>query len=150
MSFKESLSWVRMIINAKNGFRKSVRRKVLKHFLEEADNENNGYDPKTIKDIYDGITSSDFEYVGLMPNVAYIKENAEGADAEAIWVHPFGYPTLLYKHKSSPMFVIVNPLLRLNSSVVMEVPLNKYETFLQSGVKVKRPGKEDEAEGITG
>lgn len=69
---------------------------------------------------------SEFELIGVCPNIMYIKADGAKEDLNAIYVHPFGSPTLLYKHKKTCALVIAGPGIRFNDSVVREISFNQY------------------------
>lgn len=144
---REHLTWIEKLLSMTSKARKLVREKVIAALQEEIENENSGYDPQSIEQIVEALDSKHFEFVGFMPNVTYAKESGDKDEMRALFVHPFGYPTLLYKHKRSPVYVFVNPLLRFNGSVLHEIPYSEYKKFMDKGVE--RP-EEIELRGITG
>jgi len=52
-----------------------------------------------------------------------------------VFVHPYGTPPLIYKHKSLPVLITVGPGLRWNESILREIDDNSYT---------------DDVEGVTG
>jgi len=65
---------------------------------------------------------SKFELVGFSANLNYVKHDKRSGDVdedlECIFVHPWGSPKLLFKHKDLPVIIIVGEDLRLDESVL--------------------------------
>lgn len=72
------------------------------------------------------LNSSEYQLIGICPNIMYIKASGNEDELKAIWVHPFGTPVLLYKHKKTCALVIAGPGIRFNDSVVREIDVNRY------------------------
>lgn len=73
---------------------------------------------------------SKFELVGFSPNVQYVKASGSEDQMSALWVHPWGTPQLLYKHKRLPLLIIAGPGIRFNESVLAESRENESESTL--------------------
>lgn len=99
---KERAEWVKIIMDGLRYYRQFNHRKTdwLSDQLEN---------------------KADYELIGFVPNLSYIKHDAKDAGLlNAIFVHPWGVPSLLYKHKRLPIAVIVNPAMRLDDTVLNE------------------------------
>jgi len=77
---------------------------------------------KTNPKIHDLVTSSEFQLVGLCPNIIYLK--TKGDDNQYPWSHPFGAKTLLYAYKKGQCAILVGPMMRFNDSIVNQLPEN--------------------------
>jgi hypothetical protein len=68
---------------------------------------------------------SQVELIGFAANATYVKVDSEHKDElKAIYVHPWGMPTLMYKHKHLPIVFMVGPGVRFNESVLEEIDKN--------------------------
>ena len=65
-----------------------------------------------------------FELVGFSANLQYVKHDKRNGDVDddlsCIFVHPWGSPKLLFKHKKLPVIIIVGEDLKLDESVLDE------------------------------
>lgn len=87
---------------------------------------NSGIQEK-YSNLYSFLTlSPDIEFVGYAIGINYYKENGSEEDLMAQFEHPFGGPTLIYKAKKVPAYLITNPTIRFNGSYLKEVGQNKY------------------------
>jgi hypothetical protein len=126
MSVKQALSWVKEFMNSKALRRREWVRTIL--------NGIKSFNSKSGEPTSDGIEfaknlsdRSQFDLIGICPNVMYIKAEGPESDLKSIWVHAWGTPVLLYKHKKTCALVIAGPGIRLNDSVVREISYNKYK-----------------------
>lgn len=106
-----------------------VRRKIfaetlnsLKSFSAEGEGKA---DTSAGEELYALLRSGKFEVVGIAPSVMYAKIDGREKDLNALWVHPFGSPTLLLKHKRLPVLLMTNPGLRYNESMLSEMKFNE-------------------------
>ncbi len=67
---------------------------------------------------------SEFELIGFAVNACYAKVDGPKEMLDAFWVHPWGTPALMYKHKRLPMIVMVGPGIRFNESILQEVGMD--------------------------
>ena len=70
---------------------------------------------------------SRYELVGVVPKIEYLMvENRTGdpSHMQALHVHPFAGPVLAYFDKKCPRIILVAPGLRLDGSILQEVPGN--------------------------
>jgi hypothetical protein len=86
--------------------------------------------PKEAQNLADLLSDkSKFELIGFSANLHYIKDNLRKGDTdedlECVFVHPWGSPKLLFKHKDLPVLFIVGDDLRLDESVINEVDKNE-------------------------
>lgn len=69
-------------------------------------------------------SEKDFDFIGFCPEISYIKESGPNDQLEAIWEHPFGSPTLLYKVKGLPALIITGPDIDFNDSMRNKIKSN--------------------------
>lgn len=68
----------------------------------------------------------DVELIGFAANATYVKVDSTHKDElKAIYVHPWGLPTLMYKHKHLPIVFMVGPGVRFNESILEEDDKNR-------------------------
>jgi hypothetical protein len=73
------------------------------------------------------LTSGEYDFVGFGCNLFYVK--ADGT--KAMFVHPFGFPVLIYKHKHSCTLVMASNLIKYNEPIEgTEVSLDKWEKIV--------------------
>lgn len=63
------------------------------------------------------------ELGGFSPNIYYCRH--KGRDLKDTFIHKWGYPTLIYKHKRYPMTIQVNPGMRKDKMLLTEIPGNR-------------------------
>jgi len=133
---KEYLSWVGVMV------RTPVKKRMewVKLIFEGLRSYRPKNQPKDREAFYlsDALQDKDtWDLIGFSCNLQYIRADHEDKDMlEAVFVHPWGTPPLLLKHKRLPMFVIVGPGIRWNDTILRELEQN-------------RVGK-DELEGASG
>ena len=71
---------------------------------------------------------SKFELMGFAPNQAYIKHDGSAHELDALWIHPWGSPALVYKHRKLPILIIAGPSMRKDESILGEIPENPGES----------------------
>lgn len=59
----------------------------------------------------------DFEILGFALNHSYINVDPGYGDTKPLWIHPWGTPSLLLKHKRLPYFMVTGPSIRLDENV---------------------------------
>lgn len=64
------------------------------------------------------------ELGGFSPNLWYCKFQG-GKDLADTFIHKWGYPTLVYKHKKLPVTLQVNPGMRKDRMLLQEIPSNR-------------------------
>jgi len=58
--------------------------------------------------------------IGLGVNACYVRVNGDKELLNSLWVHAFGSPVLMLKHKKLPVIVLAGPGIRYNSSILQE------------------------------
>jgi len=111
------LPWVELILSlpAKD------RRKWVRQMLDGLRSyRSSGKKSKDSEWLSDWVGGKDFELIGFAPNIQYVKVDGTAEELKALWVHPWGSPVLVYKHKKLPMVTLVGPSIRLDESVMVE------------------------------
>lgn len=93
-------------------------------------------DPKAIKKTADDLAalvktifSKDFEIIGFVPNINYIRVHGSKSFLNAWWVHPFSSPTLAVKHKKLPVIMLVGASILKDKSNIFELPPDSDQIF---------------------
>lgn len=132
---RKILDWVKTFSKANPSERTRMKRLLLEgilHFHPEQKINEIGKDYKKenalSRDFHSGlIDRSKTEFVGFTIGLEYFKENGGDKEShEALFVHPFGGPMLVYKIKDLPALIVTGPSLRFNHTHVKEISLNKY------------------------
>jgi hypothetical protein len=121
-SVKEFLNWCLIFIKSSPQQRKAMKQ-VLLDGIAEYSEEGKKYAK--------WLESSQCQFIGFAVNVQYIKENGDIKEREALWVHPFGGPVLLYKHKRLPMLIMSSPSLEFNDSHIKKAKMNNYTQTIE-------------------
>lgn len=129
---KEYLNWaVTMIQTAQKNPNKArkVRSEWVEHILngiksyrgEKRSNPQAKYLTEMLED------EDTWELIGFAVNLQYIRCDHPIDDMlKYVFVHPWGTPPLIYKHKRLPMFITVGPGLRWNENILREIDDNGY------------------------
>lgn len=121
----DGLSWVSHFLSLSASDRKAVVFEVLEALRDYSDQGEGSEDKTAGEMLYEDIINN-YKMIGVAPNVAYLKNDGSKDDLSPVWIHPFGVPTLLMKHKVLPVLILVNPGIRLNESFVDEMKLNSH------------------------
>lgn len=122
---KEALKWFDLILKCGEKKRQQIRLSVLNALNKFSDKGEGHSDTRAGTELSMLLQDKgEYEYIGITPNVMYAKEKGEPRDLNAVWVHPWGSPTLLYKHKRLPVVLMVNPGIRFNESMLREMKFN--------------------------
>jgi hypothetical protein len=123
-----ALSWVKNMVFSKTTHRKRSKEVALEGILHHID----GKVTKKMDELVTILKSDEVEFIGFIPSVSYIKENSSSKDElQAMFVHPFSSPTLLYKMRDIPVLLIANGNLDFNDSVLCKISENKYNEDIQ-------------------
>lgn len=123
----EYLSWANVLASSPEKYRKEMRAMILeeiKHFSEHGE----GHPDTTAGEaLYAELKNPDlWEFVGFAPTIKYIRETAPTKEElEALWVHPWGLPALIFKHKKLCVFIMTHPGMRFDKSYPDEMEINK-------------------------
>lgn len=122
-----ALSWVKNMVFSKTTHRKLSKQTALEGVL----NHVGGVPTPEMKELVKNLNKN-CEFIGFIPSVSYIKENSAFKDElQAMFVHPFSSPTLLFKMKDAPVLLITNGNLEFNDSVLCKISENKYNEDIE-------------------
>lgn len=117
-SVKEFLNWCLIFLKSDKSSRVKMREILLKGISE--------YNEEA-KQYAEWLSNTkNCQFVGFGVNIQYIKESGTKDEMKALWVHPFGGPVLVYKHKRLPMLIMTSPSLEYNDSHIKKAKLNNY------------------------
>jgi hypothetical protein len=75
---------------------------------------------------------STWEEVGFAVNLQYIRVDHKNDEMlKYVFVHPWGTPPLILKHKRLPVFITVGPGLRWNDTILREIRENDYNDLVE-------------------
>jgi len=112
------LRWVQTLLRAPESRRKQWVREIIDGFKEYRSGKK-GSTEKYLSEVLE--SGAEYELVGFVPKIEYLKVEGPQNELECIWEHPHMNPQLLYKHKTLPILIITGPGLRFNDSVLNEI-----------------------------
>lgn len=117
------LTWVKTLMNSDKKDRRKLKNRILNDIKDTKQGLSNGKaDPYQGKKLYEALKdAAKFKLIGFAPNVMYLKEDGSPDQLSTVWVHAWGMPTLLYKHKKFPMLIMVGPGIRFNKTLLSEI-----------------------------
>jgi len=135
---KEYLNWamvmIQMAYKDPDKARES-RKRWVDHILNGIKSYRGSSGEKTeeAKYLTDILSDEDtWELIGFAPNLQYIRCDHENDNMlKFLFVHPWGTPPLVYKHKRLPMFITVGPGIRWNDSILREITDNGYNDHVE-------------------
>lgn len=135
---KEYLNWAVVMIQMAHkdpDKARESRKRWAEHILNgiKSYRGSNGEDVKEAKYLTDILADQDtWELVGFAPNLQYIRyDHSNDNMLKFLFVHPWGTPPLVYKHKRLPMFITVGPGIRWNDSILREITDNGYNDHVE-------------------
>ena len=122
----EYLSWTQVLARAPEKFRKDLREQLLQEIKKFSEKGEGHEDTSAGIALYGELKDANlWEFVGFGPSLHYIKETAPSKDElEALWIHPWGAPALIFKHKRLPLFIMTHAGMRFNKSYLEEMREN--------------------------
>ena len=136
---KEYLKWVTVMIQQAQENPKKARKtranwvNLILDGIKSYRKDRSSPDAKYLTEMLDSDT---WELIGFAVNLQYVRADHPNDDMlKYIFVHPYGTPPLIYKHKKLPIIITVGPGLRWNESILRELDDNRYN---------------DDVEGVTG
>jgi hypothetical protein len=120
----QMLSWVDAVLSSTSEY----RRRLVKQALSDIETYKSVTDQPTPQ----GLALADllrnpkeFELVGIVPNLMYIRVEGDREDLEPVWIHPWALPMLVFKHKKTCSMVIAGASQRWNETALQEIPMNR-------------------------
>lgn len=127
MSVKDHLSWVTTLIRSPLIRRKQWVDAVLRALRSYRPHDKNTY-AKEVKYLSDVIQDTNtWELVGFSVNASYVRADGPEEMLPYVYIHPWGTPALVYKHKVLPVVITVGPGIRWNESILHEMTENEYK-----------------------
>lgn len=114
---KEALAWVGTMLKTPQRERERWVDIILNGVVDNTPAKAKNEAKNLVKMIRDGT----FELMGFAPNVQYIRVRGPSSFLGSWWVHPFSSPTLVAKHRTLPIIILVGPSLRLNEATIREI-----------------------------
>jgi hypothetical protein len=113
---KKRWEWVNLIVDGIRSYRPKETAQLSKA------------DEATVKYLSDAILDDKtFEIIGFGTNLSYVRIDAPNRDMlKYIWIHPWGTPPLVLKHRRLPVFITVGPGIRWNDTILRELKDNGY------------------------
>jgi hypothetical protein len=134
---KDYLSWALVMIQQAHSHPDKAR-KTRRMWVDRIFNGLISYRPSTptnkeavyLSDVLKD--DSTWEEVGFAVNLQYIRVDHENDEMLGyVFVHPWGTPPLIMKHKRLPVFITVGPGLRWNDSILREITENGYNDRIE-------------------
>lgn len=122
---REYLSWVMTMLETpvKNRWRwVEVIIDGIRSYREQHETKSD----ETVQYLSDALLDdSTWEIVGFVPNISYVRVDCPDREMlKYIWVHPWGTPPLLLKHKKLPICMIAGPGIRWDDTILRELKEN--------------------------
>ncbi len=136
---KEYLNWAIVMVQQAHANPERAR-KTRRMWVEKIFDGLRSYRPKdenksSKEAIYLSDVLSDdstWEEVGFAVNLQYIRVDHDNDEMLGyVFVHPWGTPPLILKHKRLPVFITVGPGLRWNDSILREISDNGYNDHIE-------------------
>ena len=124
---KDHLSWFKTFLGCTEDERMTFVELILEGLRYYR--QYNKKDREWLSDVLED--ESRFTLWGIAPNIEYAL--VEGGDEEMMqsrFIHAWGLPTLVYKHTTLPIIVMMNPAMRLNDTVLNEVSNPKQDDLM--------------------
>jgi len=116
--------WVEKIFDGLRSYRPQVEKKG--NLYDSSKNKEAVYLSDVLSD------DSTWEEVGFAVNLQYIRVDHDNDEMLGyVFVHPWGTPPLILKHKRLPVFITVGPGLRWNDSILREISDNGYNDHIE-------------------
>ena len=122
---KDHLSWVVTMLSATPKRRKEWVMAIIDGIKSYRDKNTHREGAKWLSDIIQD--DATWELIGVAVNQQYVRMDGDPDLLNAIWVHPWGTPNLVLKHKKLPVIITVGPGIRWNESVLGEMSKNDYD-----------------------
>jgi len=126
---KEYLSWVTTMLETPAKKRWKWVETIIEGIRSYRDPKKaNAVDDATKKYLSDALLDeSTWEIVGFAPNISYVRVDCPDKEMLGyIWVHPWGTPALLLKHRRLPICIMAGPGIRWNDTILRELKENGY------------------------
>jgi hypothetical protein len=120
LGIKQVLSWTRVV----SAMKSAEKQKLAQLTIDGIRAQKSGEYPVWLSDMIEA--GKEFEIVGFAGNAPYINVDKTFGDTKPVWVHPWGIPALLLRHRQFPAMMIVSPTIRLNENIRGERNMEGY------------------------
>ena len=128
---KESLKWVYTMIMSKPARRKEWVKLIIEGIRSYRG--ENAQDKKGAVWLSDVIQDdSKWEVIGFSVHEAYVRLDGSEDETNCMFIHPWGTPPLLLKHKTLPIIMTVGPGIRWNDTVLNELKGNEALEYIKN------------------
>lgn len=119
---RQCLSWVNVVSHMTLPEKKQLVRLLLSGLVAQRKGKKS--DERWLSDlIQDG---KEFQVIGFAANAPYINVDRKWGDTRPIWVHPWGIPAIMLRHKRLPILMMVSPAIRLNENLLGSKSMEGY------------------------
>lgn len=124
----EFLEWAVVFSKASPARRKEIYKLILESLKDFSEHGEGRADKSAGMELFRKFSDpNEYELVGISTGISYLRVfGTSQKELKARWIHPWGSPTLLLKHKRLPYMVEVNPGIRFGKSYLIEMPENKH------------------------
>jgi len=122
---KDHLSWVKTMLKAPVSRRHAWFNAIIDGIRSYRDKTTHKKDALWLSDIIQD--DATWEVIGFAVNQQYVRMDGDKDLLDAIWVHPWGTPNLVLKHRKLPLIITVGPGIRWNESILGEMTKNAYD-----------------------
>ena len=120
---KEELAWVSTFTQLPVSRRKEWVKIILDEIRSYRKDKRPNPEAQYLSDLLSD--KSKFELIGISYNMSYIRvDDDDEANLRARFIHPWGGPKLLFKHKKLPILITAGADIRVNDAVTNEVKGN--------------------------
>lgn len=119
---RQCLSWVDVVSRMNLSEKKNLANLILAGLVAQRKGKRS--DEVWLSDFI--AKGREFKIVGFAANAPYINVDRKWGDTKPIWVHPWGIPALLLKHKTLPIIMMVSPAIRLNENMLGDKSMEGY------------------------
>ena len=114
---REMFDWVRTILQASYKNRLKIVRQI-ENDIRMYGSLNDEETPEGKALCESIIKSGDYEAFGLLPNLSYVRIEGTEEEREAVFIHAFGDPVILYRHKNTGVLVVLGASMHFDESLI--------------------------------
>lgn len=111
---KQALSWSGVVARMAPAEKKELARLLISGLVDQRKRKAEG--EEWLSDLIS--KEKELRIVGFALNAPYINVDKSYGDTRPIWVHPWGIPALLLRHRTLPVIMMVSPAIRLNENLM--------------------------------
>jgi|688.fasta_scaffold1230400_1 hypothetical protein len=125
---KEYLGWVKTMLSTPVKRRWEWVETIVAGIRSYRPEKAKASDSHTTRYLSDALMDDGtWEILGFATNISYVRVDAPDKDMlKYIWVHPWGTPALLLKHRRLPVVIMAGPGIRWDDTILREITENGY------------------------